>query len=278
MAETESITDTSFQFEENERVLCFHGPLLYEAKVLDRQWMDETTEHSGPHYFIHYKGWKQTWDEWVPETRVLRWNEPNLRMQRQLKELYNVRKPSKGSSLSEEDYLNKPEIRLDIPDTLKGQLVDDWENVTKNQQLVTLPRKPTVNEVLDRYKQYKKEKKHGRELNDELVEEVTHGLRTYFNKALGNMLLYRFERHQYAEIRKTMSQKEMVDIYGAEHLLRLFVQMPTLIAHTDMDAEGVMVLTECLMDILKFMQKNQKQLLMSEYENASPEYVLLTNS
>lgn len=35
----------------------------------------------------------------------------------------------------EEDYLNRPEIRLDIPDTLKGRLVDDWENVTKNQQV-----------------------------------------------------------------------------------------------------------------------------------------------
>jgi mortality factor 4-like protein 1 len=64
----------------------------------------------------------------------------------------------------EEDYLRKPEIKIDIPDALKGQLVDDWENVTKNQQLVTLPREITVNGVLDRYKVYKKEKKGSREL------------------------------------------------------------------------------------------------------------------
>ncbi|KAI9030028.1 MRG-domain-containing protein [Phycomyces nitens] len=274
MTEVEASAEKKFQFEENERVLCYHGPLLYEAKVLEKQWMEEGTEHPGSHYLIHYKGWKQTWDEWVPETRVVRWNEPNLKMQRQLKDLYNVQKTSRGSSASasdssgpelykglkrnrgsslekEEDYLNTPEIRLDMPDTLKGQLVDDWESVTKNQQLVTLPRDPTINEILENYRVYKKEKKNGREITEELLEEVIQGVRIYFNKALGNMLLYRFERHQYAETRKTYPQKEMVDIYGAEHLLRLFVQMPALIAHTEMDSDGVIVLIECLTDILK---------------------------
>lgn len=64
----------------------------------------------------------------------------------------------------EEDYLKRPELRLDIPDTLKGQLVDDWENVTRNQQLVTLPRTVNVNEVLARYKKFKQDKKGSREL------------------------------------------------------------------------------------------------------------------
>lgn len=64
----------------------------------------------------------------------------------------------------EEDYLNKPEIKLDIPETLKGQLVDDWESVTKNQQLVSLPRQVTINDLLSRYKIFKKDKKGNREL------------------------------------------------------------------------------------------------------------------
>jgi mortality factor 4-like protein 1 len=54
------------------------------------------------------------------------------------------------------------------------------------------------------------------------VNEVISGLRLYFDKALGAMLLYRFERQQYAEIRKTYPKREMSDIYGAEHLLRIF--------------------------------------------------------
>lgn len=50
-------------FTVNERVLCYHGPLIYEAKVLKVDNWDENTTQSGivgPHYYVHYKGWKQT--------------------------------------------------------------------------------------------------------------------------------------------------------------------------------------------------------------------------
>ncbi|KAI7884738.1 MRG-domain-containing protein [Mucor mucedo] len=284
-------------FEENEKVLCYHGPLIYEAKILESKWMDEDPELTGPHYYVHYKGWKRSWDEWVPETRVLRWCEDNIKMQSRLKSLYRTKQSSAKSTCSsdnesnslgkrrreaknekEEDYLNKPEIKLDIPETLKGQLVDDWESVTKNQQLVTLPRQITINELLARYKRFKKEKKGNRELNEDLLEEVFDGLRIYFNKALGTMLLYRFERHQYADIRRQNPDKDLVDIYGAEHFLRLFVQMPSLIAHTNMDSDAVHVLNDYLSDILRFMQKQQKHLFQTEYENAPPGYLALSGA
>lgn len=57
--------------------------------------------------------------------------------------------------------------------------------------------------------------------SQETLDEVIHGIKEYFNNALGTLLLYRFERHQYSEARKKYN-REMVDIYGAEHLLRLF--------------------------------------------------------
>lgn len=50
-------------FATGERVLCYHGPLVYEAKVLKVENWDETTtklDTLGPHFFVHYKGWKQT--------------------------------------------------------------------------------------------------------------------------------------------------------------------------------------------------------------------------
>ncbi|KAG2228714.1 MRG-domain-containing protein [Thamnidium elegans] len=285
-------------FEENERVLCYHGPLIYEAKILDSKWMDEDPDFTGPHYYVHYKGWKRSWDEWVPETRVLRWCDENIKMQYRLRALYRTKQSSSTKSAcsldtepnslgkrrrdakneKEEDYLNRPEIKLDIPDTLKGQLVDDWENVTKNQQLVTLPRQITINDVLARYKRFKKDKRGNRELNEDLLEEVFDGLRIYFNKALGTMLLYRFERNQYADIRRQNPDKDLVDIYGAEHLLRLFVQIPSLVAHTNMDAEAIHVLIDYLSDILRFMQKQQKHLFLTEYENADRGYVAISDT
>jgi mortality factor 4-like protein 1 len=50
-------------FSINERVLCYHGPLVYEAKILKLEHWDESNTKNGelgPHFFVHYKGWKQT--------------------------------------------------------------------------------------------------------------------------------------------------------------------------------------------------------------------------
>ena len=63
-----------------------------------------------------------------------------------------------------------------------------------------------------------------------VLPTILSGLQCYFDRALGANLLYRFERPQYAEIRKQYwtgpkvvagQEKEMSQIYGAEHLLRM---------------------------------------------------------
>lgn len=63
------------------------------------------------------------------------------------------------------------------------------------------------------------------------------------------------------------------EIYGAEHLLRLFVNLPAIIAHTTMDASSVSVLREQLDDFLHFLVKEkEKGRLFAKYEPASPAY------
>jgi hypothetical protein len=57
---------------------------------------------------------------------------------------------------------------------------------------------------------------------DDNLEQVLAGLRLYFDKALGNILLYRFERQQYSDVRKKYPNKPMSELYGSEHFLRLF--------------------------------------------------------
>lgn len=63
-----------------------------------------------------------------------------------------------------------------------------------------------------------------------VLPTIVSGLQVYFDKALGSNLLYRFERPQYADIRKryvtgptvqVSQEREMSAIYGAEHLLRM---------------------------------------------------------
>lgn len=63
------------------------------------------------------------------------------------------------------------------------------------------------------------------------VEEVCRGIQLYFDRSLGNLLLYRFERQQYVDVKKESKDKEMSEIYGAEHLLRLFGRLPAGCSH-----------------------------------------------
>lgn len=48
------------------------------------------------------------------------------------------------------------------------------------------------------------------------------GIRAYFDRALGSILLYRMERKQFDDIRKAHPDTLLSDMYGAEHLIRLF--------------------------------------------------------
>ena len=54
------------------------------------------------------------------------------------------------------------------------------------------------------------------------MKQVVEGLKVYFDKALGNILLYKHERNQYVQILKSKPAARMSDLYGPEHLLRLF--------------------------------------------------------
>ena len=47
-------------FAKDEKTLCFHHELLYEAKVLDSRLTDANDKKSGYQYRVHYKGWKNT--------------------------------------------------------------------------------------------------------------------------------------------------------------------------------------------------------------------------
>jgi hypothetical protein len=62
-----------FVFKKEEKVLAYHGPLIHEAKV------EEAVARDAPDgktkvklYLLHYDGWNSHWDEWVPESRVLK--------------------------------------------------------------------------------------------------------------------------------------------------------------------------------------------------------------
>ncbi|KAI0643206.1 MRG-domain-containing protein [Trametes meyenii] len=309
-------------FAINERVLCYHGPLIYEAKVLKLDTWDASTTQSGivgPHYYVHYKGWKQTWDEWVDASRLLKFNETNIALQKALQSQSQAAHASSakaakaqagggaGASGSrgaggrkdgargtkrgreEDEGTRKPEMKLNVPEMLKVLLVDDWEAVTKNNQLVGLPRKPNVTELLEDFKQHVLGQGSATHLKDPkvLLPTIVAGLQTYFDRALGANLLYRFERPQYAEVRKKYvtgptvqvgQEKEMSAIYGAEHFLRMLVSLPQMVASSSMDGESVGLLREYVNELLQWLVKEKDRVFAAEYESASIAYQNISRS
>ncbi|KAG2751344.1 MRG-domain-containing protein [Suillus brevipes Sb2] len=336
----------SLSFTVGERILCYHGPLVYEAKILKAETWDETnTKLStvGPHFFVHYKGWKQTWDEWVPITRLLKFNDTNVQLQKALMAHASAAASTSGSSSKgkahgggmmkdgsssrggglgrkdgrgtkrgreEDDISKKPEMKLNVPEVLKVLLVDDWEAITKNSQLVSVPRSPTVVEILQEFKDYVIGLGKNTTLappwgdsqlfadsssilssslrEPELVlPTIVSGLQVYFDRSLGANLLYRFERPQYAEIRKQYvtgpkvqvgQEKDMSAIYGAEHLLRMLVSLPQMVASSTMDAESVGLVRDYVNELLTFMMNERSRLFLIEYQSSSLQYQNISRS
>ncbi|KAI3540259.1 hypothetical protein CSPX01_08448 [Colletotrichum filicis] len=181
---------------------------------------------------------------------------------------------------TEDGFHARPSIKLPIPDHIKAMLVDDWENITKNNQLVPLPHPHPVDDILSDYLNYERPNREDGSANMDILEEVVAGLREYFEKSLSRILLYRFERPQYHEIRKVWEKageedkhKSVCDTYGPEHLCRLMVSLPELVAQTNMDQQSVARLREELSKLTVWLGKNAKNYFVSEYETPSQEYI-----
>ncbi|CAM8879342.1 unnamed protein product [Rhodiola kirilowii] len=278
-------------FSEGERVLAYHGPRIYEAKVQKTEFRKKEWK-----YFVHYLGWNKSWDEWVGSDRLLKHSEENILKQLTLDKKQGVDKNTrsgrgghtkpktsaeakaekedpktqvfrgkkrKSESAVEKDNgsVEKP-VKIQMPLSLRKQLLDDWESVNQQSKLVKLPRSPTVDEILTKYLEYKSKKD---PVNADAVGEILKGVRCYFDKALALMLLYKKERSQFNEaVGENVSPST---VYGAEHLLRLFVKLPDLLSFLNIDQETSVHLQQRLADFLKFLQKHQITFFRSSYES-----------
>ncbi|CAL1527982.1 unnamed protein product [Lymnaea stagnalis] len=172
---------------------------------------------------------------------------------------------------TEETYLSKIEVKIKIPEDLKPVLVDDWDLITRQKMLVSLPCKQTVDDIIEDYIRTKTTKTSN--INKDAMVETMLGCKDYFNVMLGAQLLYKFERPQYSEILQENGDKPMSSIYGAIHFLRLFVRLGSMLAYTSLDERTVHILLNHVHDFLKYLSKNGPSLFkISNYEIATPDY------
>lgn len=172
---------------------------------------------------------------------------------------------------SDENYISRVEVKITIPDDLKQWLIDDWDLITRQKQLVPIPRKKNIKEILDEYvKSRTANPDNG--LKPGVVQEVAGGIQEYFNVMLGTQLLYKFERTQYGDVLAEHSNLPMSHIYGAEHLLRLFVKLGNALSFSSLDEKSVEFVVTHIQDFLDYLSKHADSLFSTDYETATPEY------
>lgn len=87
------------------------------------------------------------------------------------------------------------------------------------------------------------------------ILQIVDGLKTYFDKTLRPMLLY---PEEIAQARKALEGgKSPSSVYGAEHLLRLFVKLPEILPYTSLDDESLEMLIGRLLTVLAFLKDSQ---------------------
>lgn len=164
-------------------------------------------------------------------------------------------------------------MKITIPQDLRRYLLDDCDFVTRQKQLVPLPKPDdlTVKGVTERYKKYREENPEDMK-NMGTLSEVCQGINEYFNVMLGSQLLYKFERTQYSDVLKEHPDKPLCDIYGCEHLLRLFVKLGRVLAYSCLDEPSMEFVCIHIHDFLDYVMKNSEDLFIAEYENSTPDY------
>ena len=182
----------------------------------------------------------------------------------------------------EEKGKEKPVEELFIvPAALKRQLVDDWEFITREHRLVSIPRNPNVRQILENWLNQKQESSRATAADLDHSKQVAEGLLEYFNISLPVFLLYQFERHQYdlscggfgsGRSRKVDRQKPG-EVYGVEHFLRLVLKLPRMLTEAEMEYEVIQRIAEKVNELMKFIVKNPGITFLKVYPHADEKYL-----
>lgn len=160
---------------------------------------------------------------------------------------------------------------MDIPAQLKKKLVNEHSLISEKdpKRLLRLPRLRSVRQIFAEYLEMRKSKdKEANEGTLKETEEFCESLKIYFDRALPVILLYRHEREQYANASSYMNSVEPkllpCDVYGGEHLNRLFVRLAKMLTGVVAKAEEMTNFQQQVQLFLKFFDKNSAKYFVDE--------------
>jgi len=197
-----------------------------------------------------------------------------------------------------------PEVSaLTLPFGLKRVLVEQWEVVAQCAMVAEIPASVTIENALHRYLASKGIMNLGADAgqdddvvkdpaeNDSKIEndakedadeqdaadnnsddiqkwkDMAQGIMMAFDEALPTRLLYATEQEQIAVLDQDDDTADLrySQLYGCEHLLRLFVRLPALVLEAVPSETEQRVLFARVNDFLRYIHKNHKELLKQSY-------------
>ncbi|XP_025191978.1 nuA4 complex subunit EAF3 homolog [Melanaphis sacchari] len=105
--------EEDYNFAEGQYVYVYFDNLLYEAKCMKRR----KTDYGENQYFIHYRGWKSSWDEWIDENEALEINPINCRHRERLQENFDAKQKLKDTK--NKNKIAKPKKNINISSSIK---------------------------------------------------------------------------------------------------------------------------------------------------------------
>eukprot|EP00484_Ammonia_sp_Unknown_P000230 CAMPEP_0197023118 /NCGR_PEP_ID=MMETSP1384-20130603/3911_1 /TAXON_ID=29189 /ORGANISM="Ammonia sp." /LENGTH=507 /DNA_ID=CAMNT_0042451289 /DNA_START=48 /DNA_END=1571 /DNA_ORIENTATION=+ len=177
---------------------------------------------------------------------------------------------------------------ITIPTALKDSLVQQYNLIHYDEKLIKLPKakgfriNDILNEVLHDQRRKLKQKKaqQGTDVDDvraaetiaEILPFINDGLRGFFKNTLAINLLYNFEKPQLEML--SVGGRDLCDIYGAEHLIRLFYMLPNILLHTDgVNDSNFSHIKQCVSIIIQYLVKHKAKYLIDFNELQEESYM-----
>lgn len=262
------------KFRPGTRVLAYHGPLVYEAKVLKihekgkmfveiGEGKSEPLESNkipkflleGDAYFLHYKGWSLKWDEWVSTERVMEFNDDNLGLSRELR---NARK----KAIQKMDP-SQEKTEEETPPPKKRRKKESSEGPSWGLS------HPPASEIPEPTKKLRRGRTEAKS-----NYEVMMPIRPSLKSALVDDWEYITKDHKIVDLEKTKSVKKILDMYFSEKK-KSKTASPEMLLVTREALDGLLVYFDKLLslNLLYRFERLQYSDLLQEKPNLRPSEV-----
>lgn len=297
-------------YKEGELIFAYSGPLLYPAKILKCQHSGTKTQYL-IHYMKwnpKYDEWVEATRIMKHAKSTIELAE---RLQQDVSnkskkatgagvgtgEGAGTKRRRLDATMETEQVEEGTALRFAFPYAIKRHLVEDWENVVQKKLLTRLPATQSVVNIFadfvadessheatgeaDIGTKTDKKSPTGAARSAESTssskiarKEVCDALQQYFDRSLPVMLLFKFERLQYdAVASQAAGHSAPSQIYGAPHLLRLLVRLPSVAEHASFSAAECDAFAVVIGSLIKFLTSNSTTYFSSEqYGKASADY------